>query len=400
MKTGWATRLFFLAVALFLAAPIVVVAGVSVNEKKTLEFPPDGFSLAWYRPDLRRSGLAERLPDLGRHRGSRRRARRADRLSAGLVAMAAAVAPGRGIFQVLGLTPFILPPVITALGFLSFWATRRLLWRAVDGGDQPRDLLRDAAAGDADARLRLDRPRDRRGGARRWAPTTAPSFARSILPLVGPYILSGYAFAFVLSLNEYIVAYMVAGFTIETLPIKIFNSLRYGYTPTMAAVTVVFVAIAALDLRPGRALRRPAAASRRLGVAKRLDAPCRLPDARRRGRRRRQSRHDRGGGSRGGAARGGASRRCRSWRRPAMAPAMPSPNWLKRPTARRSTALRVLQRRTAWHSPAASPSGPGTPSTIPPRWSRRTAGGSPTANATSTATTSGGCSCPATRRRA
>jgi putative spermidine/putrescine transport system permease protein len=67
-----------------------------------------------------------------------------------------------------------------------------------------------------------------------------------ILPLVGPYIVSGYAFAFVLSLNEYIVAYMVAGFTIETLPIKIFNSLRYGYTPTMAAVTVVFVAFATL----------------------------------------------------------------------------------------------------------------------------------------------------------
>ena len=67
-----------------------------------------------------------------------------------------------------------------------------------------------------------------------------------ILPLVLPYIVSGYAFVFVLSLNEYIVAYMVVGFTVETLPIKIFNSLRYGYTPTMAAVTVVFVATAAV----------------------------------------------------------------------------------------------------------------------------------------------------------
>ena len=53
------------------------------------------------------------------------------------------------------------------------------------------------------------------------------------------------AFAFVLSLNEYIVAYMTIGFTMETLPIKIFNALRYGYTPTMASVTVLFVAIAA-----------------------------------------------------------------------------------------------------------------------------------------------------------
>jgi putative spermidine/putrescine transport system permease protein len=39
---------------------------------------------------------------------------------------------------------------------------------------------------------------------------------------------------------------MTIGFTMETLPIKIFNALRYGYTPTMASVTVFFVAVAAL----------------------------------------------------------------------------------------------------------------------------------------------------------
>ena len=37
---------------------------------------------------------------------------------------------------------------------------------------------------------------------------------------------------------------MVSGFTVETLPIKIFNSLRYGYTPVMAVVSVVFVVTA------------------------------------------------------------------------------------------------------------------------------------------------------------
>ena len=71
-------------------------------------------------------------------------------------------------------------------------------------------------------------------------------FRTIVLPLVRPYIFSGYAFAFVLSLNEYIVAYMVAGFTVETLPIKIFNSLRYGYTPVMAVVAVLFVLLAML----------------------------------------------------------------------------------------------------------------------------------------------------------
>jgi putative spermidine/putrescine transport system permease protein len=70
-------------------------------------------------------------------------------------------------------------------------------------------------------------------------------FRTVVLPLILPYVVSGYAFAFVLSLNEYIVAYMTIGFVRETLPIKVFNALRYGYTPTMAAVSVLFVAVTA-----------------------------------------------------------------------------------------------------------------------------------------------------------
>ena len=60
--------------------------------------------------------------------------------------------------------------------------------------------------------------------------------------------MTGYVAAFVLSLNEYIIAFMVAGFTVETLPIKIFNSLRYGFTPTIAAVAIVFTGISVLAL--------------------------------------------------------------------------------------------------------------------------------------------------------
>ena len=41
-------NLLMAAVLVMLLAPLVVVAGVSVNEKKELLFPPHGFSLAWY----------------------------------------------------------------------------------------------------------------------------------------------------------------------------------------------------------------------------------------------------------------------------------------------------------------------------------------------------------------
>jgi putative spermidine/putrescine transport system permease protein len=236
--------LLFALVALFLAAPIVIVAGVSVNEAKTLEFPPKGFSLDWY---------AQIVTDPGW--------RKALMTSVVIAVLAAALAVlvafplvwsqwrrprfWVSIFEVLGLTPFILPPVITALGFLAFWATigfygapwtvvishaiffvtLPLVTLSLGFASIDREIVEAAATLGADDRTLL---------------------RTVVLPLVGPYILSGYAFAFVLSLNEYIVAYMVAGFTIETLPIKIFNSLRYGYTPTMAAVTVVFVVLAAL----------------------------------------------------------------------------------------------------------------------------------------------------------
>jgi len=237
-------RLYFVAVALFLTAPLIVVAGVSVNEKQDLAFPPKGFSLAWYAqifvdPEWRKALFASLTLAV----------------TAAALAVAIAlplawflwrrIAPWANVFQILGLAPFILPPVITALGMLTFWATSGFYgqpWTAVIShaiffvtlplvtlslgfASIDRSLVEAAATMGADDRTVLK---------------------TVVLPLIRPYLVSGYAFAFVLSLNEYIVAYMTIGFTLETLPIKIFNALRYGYTPTMASVSVFFVAVAAL----------------------------------------------------------------------------------------------------------------------------------------------------------
>ena len=48
MINRFVLRLFLAAMALFLSAPLVVVAGVSFNEKKSLSFTPEAFSLVWY----------------------------------------------------------------------------------------------------------------------------------------------------------------------------------------------------------------------------------------------------------------------------------------------------------------------------------------------------------------
>lgn len=235
-------HVFFTIIGFFLALPIIVVVGVSINEKQTLAFPPQGFSTRWYVEIFAnaewRNALIASVTLAG--------------LSAALALLIALPlawflwrrhAPWANVFQLLGVAPFTLPPVITALGLLTFWAMSGFYgqsWTAVIShaiffvtlplvtitlgfSALDRSLVEAASTLGADE---------------------GTVFRTVVLPIIFPYLLSGYAFAFVLSLNEYIVAYMTVGFTMETLPIKIFNALRYGYTPTMASVTVLFVVIA------------------------------------------------------------------------------------------------------------------------------------------------------------
>lgn len=236
--------LYLALIALFLALPLVVVAGVSLNQPRQLIFPPRGLSLRWYGELFTDSGWSGAL---------------ANSLVIAVTSAALAVAIAfplawflwryrvgyaRALWA-LGVAPFTLPPVVTALGFLLFWISVGLygampativshaiffltlplvtISLGLEGID--RQLLEAAATMGADERT---------------------AFRTVVLPLLRPYLLSGYAFAFVLSLNEYIVAYMVAGFTVETLPIRVFNALRYGYTPVMAAVAILFVLVAIL----------------------------------------------------------------------------------------------------------------------------------------------------------
>ncbi|MPZ12018.1 MAG: ABC transporter permease subunit [Kiloniellaceae bacterium] len=243
MTPAWLRRGYMTLIALFLMTPLVVVAGVSLNEKKSLLFPPEGLSLSWYAEIFTDSGWRGALF-----------------ASVGLAALSAALAvviampltwflwrrwaPWARVFQALGVAPFLLPPVITALGFLTFWATAGFYgapWTAAISHaiffvTLPLVTL---SLGFASIDRSLVEAAATMGASDRTV------FRTVVVPLILPYLVSGYAFAFVLSLNEYIVAYMTVGFTLETLPIKIFNALRYGYTPTMASVSIFFVVIAA-----------------------------------------------------------------------------------------------------------------------------------------------------------
>jgi putative spermidine/putrescine transport system permease protein len=239
MTQTFVRRLFFTLLGITMAAPLVVVIGVSVNEKKSLTFPPQGFNLRWYLDLFRTGDWSTSISN--------------SVITAFLAAtLAVAIAFPIAWFSwryrhgwvriviAAGLAPFLLPPVITALGFLSFWTQSGFYgqyWTVVVShgiflvslplvsltlgfSSLDRSLPEAAAMLGADDRLVL---------------------TRILFPLVRPYVISGFAFAFVVSLNEYLIAYMTVGAVLETLPMRIFNSLRYGYTPVMAAASVLFV---------------------------------------------------------------------------------------------------------------------------------------------------------------
>lgn len=229
-------------VVLFLVGPLFVVAVVSINQNRYMDFPPQGFSLAWYGQmwtdgAWRRSILTSLTVAAG---------------SAGLaVVIALPLAYGLRTYRIrlapalyaLGILPFMLPPVISALGALVFWnATGHIaqienviISHAIFFSTLPLITIS----------LGMEYMDPALGEAARSLGAAPPTVFRTVtLPILIPYVVTGYASAFVLSLNEYIIAFMVAGFAIETLPIKIFNSLRYGFTPTIAAVSVVFLLVA------------------------------------------------------------------------------------------------------------------------------------------------------------
>jgi putative spermidine/putrescine transport system permease protein len=230
-------------VVVFLLAPLVVVAVVSFNENRYMDFPPEGFSLGWY---------AELWTDTG-WRTAIWTSLVVATLGAALAVMIALplayvlrayrirLAP---VLYSLGILPFMLPPVISALGALVFWNAAHhagrieniIIAHGIFFSTLP--LITVSLAMET---LDPSLPE----AAQTMGANQRTTFRTITLPLLVPSVITGYVAAFVLSLNEYIIAFMVSRFAIVTIPIKIYNDLRYGFTPSIAAMTVVFIVVAA-----------------------------------------------------------------------------------------------------------------------------------------------------------
>lgn len=228
-------------IAILLIAPFVVVFGVSVGASKNIAFPPDALSGSWYQELLTET---EWLAAIGRSL--------LIAVVAGIISTTLALAinyvlwrTGSGFAKLtfaLGLGPFLLPPIILALGASLFWAEvgwyGRIEATIVSHGvffvTLPLVIMARGFAALTDEVIEA---------AQTMGATPAQVFRTVVLPLIAPYVFTGFALVVIISVNEYLVANMISGFVVETLPIKIFNNVRYGYSPVVAAASMLFVAL-------------------------------------------------------------------------------------------------------------------------------------------------------------
>lgn len=74
----------------------------------------------------------------------------------------------------------------------------------------------------------------------------AQTFYRVIMPLLTPALLTGSVLAFVVSLDDFVLAYFCAGASAQTLPLYILSMLRTGVSPVVNALSTLVLLVSSL----------------------------------------------------------------------------------------------------------------------------------------------------------
>lgn len=226
-------------VALYLLLPIVLIVLLSFGSSKWLVFPPPEWTLRWYRelasdPDWLRSFWTSlwiatsvmivsvvlgTLAAFGLVRGSY---------------------PGKKAARVFFLTPMILPVVIFAVAVYAFFLRVHLSGTGIGFVLAHTVLaLPFAIISIANSLERFDRSVEDAAVICGASPLEAKW--RVTLPAIMPGILAGALFAFLASWDEVVVAIFMASPTLQTLPVRIWGSVRQDLSPVIAAVSTLLV---------------------------------------------------------------------------------------------------------------------------------------------------------------
>ncbi|MER9237060.1 ABC transporter permease subunit [Mesorhizobium sp. M0622] len=231
--------LFLALVMFYLLFPEILVVIMSFSAGKYLEFPPSGLSLQWYRSffsDPSWYAAAWTSIQIGVVVAA---------LSTMLGTLAAyglsSTLPRlRSFLTMVILTPITFPVIVvgiaTYLGLLKLGLlgtmTGIVLAHTI-GAIGYVVVTVSATLANFDPRLEQAAMSMRAGPFR--------TFMRVTLPLIRPGIIGGAVFAFLASFDEVIITSLVAGLSIRTLPLKMWEDIRHQIDPTIAAVATLLI---------------------------------------------------------------------------------------------------------------------------------------------------------------
>lgn len=237
-------NLFMALSAVMLALPIVVVCGAALNSGRSMFFPPrDPTLVRFHEFFISEPVWVEALTN-------------SMIIAFGSAALAVLIAwPvayglwARGdkaskFLAGLGSMPFALPPIVFGVGLGFLWTFLGVLGSVWAGVISHAALFLALPIVTISIGLQSIE-KSHLDAAATMGATRVVAFRTVILPQTIPYTVSGFFFALVLSFNEFIVMFFVSASSYSTVTLQIFNSLRNGYTPTMAvaAITFIFVSV-------------------------------------------------------------------------------------------------------------------------------------------------------------
>lgn len=226
----------------FLLAPIAIVAVFAVNPTPFIQFPPVGVSLRWFQKFLASRDFMQAI-----------------QLSLAVAAVVALIAttlgataalalargrlPGARVLTAVFLSPLMLPAILTGLALFQLYVlldVGRPLWGLVVGHVLVAIpyVIRTTLA----VLHNFDRGLEE--AARNLGASPARTFFEVTLPLIRPGVLAGAIFAFIVSFDQFPVSLFLVAPGRETLPITLFNYLKYDLDGTIAAASMVSIVLA------------------------------------------------------------------------------------------------------------------------------------------------------------
>ncbi|MFB7455943.1 ABC transporter permease [Streptomyces sp. NPDC056188] len=230
-----------LVIAVWMAAPPLVALPMSLSGERSLTFPPHGYSLRWYgeffgnpvwlNALLSSLSIAVQVMVLS--------------VVVGTLASFAVVRGrfrGRGLLELVGIAPLVVPVVVLGIGVYSVF----LKWGLV--GTAPGFVFAHCVLAvpyvviTVSSSLRTMDDQLERAAQVLGAPPHRV-FRRVTLPLIAPGMFAGGLFAFVASFDEVVLSLFIASPRLRTLPVQMYSSVTRDIDPTMAAASTVILVV-------------------------------------------------------------------------------------------------------------------------------------------------------------